>query len=316
MTKKRGYTIGLSVGILFTALWAQHRFSILNFDLSPRQVRIGDPIEVKLDIAMPSQGNIVIPMGDQWKPAEVLKVDTLEKKGGRLSLRYQIALYELGEVKLSSIPIIYLNGEQSETLWVEGGTVQVQSLLGETSDTTLRDVKPPVPLPFGFKEMLPYIGTVLLIVILAIFFYRLWRGKRKKGEYEPIALTPSLPPHLLALKRLEELRSRRLWQNGFLKAYYSELSQIFRQYLEGRFQINAEEMTTYELLSLRDRWANDEAQFRAMRRFLLCADLVKFARFIPEENEHDRFWEEVRVFIQATAPHEEALSATIEQEGR
>ena len=53
-------------------------------------------------------------------------------------------------------------------------------------------------------------------------------------------------------KQLEKLKQAQLWQNGKIKAYYSDLSDILRLYIENRYNSPALEMTTDEILSSGD----------------------------------------------------------------
>jgi len=80
----------------------------------------------------------------------------------------------------------------------------------------------------------------ILIVIAVIYYLR----KRKKAEpVFQIRLKPQLLPHEIALSELEKLRLRKLWQEGRVKEYHSELTDILRRYFEKRFSIMAMEMT-------------------------------------------------------------------------
>ncbi len=56
------------------------------------------------------------------------------------------------------------------------------------------------------------------------------------------------PAHVIALRDLERLMSEKLWEKGEIKAYYTRLTEILRQYLENRFSVYSLEMTTDETL--------------------------------------------------------------------
>ena len=72
---------------------------------------------------------------------------------------------------------------------------------------------------------------------------------------------PKIPAHVTALEKLEKLKEEKLWQQGKLKLYYSELSDITRQYIEQRFYINAMEQVTDEIMySFRTVNINEEFQ--------------------------------------------------------
>src|SRR5690606_8174161 len=90
---------------------------------------------------------------------------------------------------------------------------------------------------------------------------------------------PPRPPHELALEQLALLSAQKLWQNGKTKAYYSELTNILREYIEARFGVTAMEQTTEEIIMAMKRLPDfDTEKINAIRRVLFLADLVKFAK--------------------------------------
>lgn len=113
-----------------------------------------------------------------------------------------------------------------------------------------------------------------------------------------------VPPHVLALQRLEHLKQLHLAESGNDKEYYTELTDILRQYLEGRFGIFAREMTSSQILEAVDLnmiTAPWHDRFEAM---LKTADFVKFAklRALPQENSSS--FNTVRDFVEETRPVE------------
>jgi hypothetical protein len=71
-------------------------------------------------------------------------------------------------------------------------------------------------------------------------------GTQKEKEV-PVDEKFLLPPHVWALKELDKLNQKKLWQSGEVKSYYSELTDIARTYIELRYKIPAMEKTTDEL---------------------------------------------------------------------
>ena len=74
--------------------------------------------------------------------------------------------------------------------------------------------------------------------------------KRKKDQ--PVfkrKSKPASPAHIIAINKLEELRLNKVWQSGQLKKYYSELTDIIREYMVNRYHFDAPEMTSFEILT-------------------------------------------------------------------
>jgi hypothetical protein len=109
------------------------------------------------------------------------------------------------------------------------------------------------------------------------------------------------PAHLIALRRLEALQGAGYLEAGDFKTFYSELSEIIREYMENRFQIRALEMTTEEFLVhlTKDNSLTREQQL-LLREFLNYSDLVKFAKHLPLLEEADRALAKSRELIEET----------------
>ncbi|MDP8229273.1 MAG: hypothetical protein P9M15_07465 [Candidatus Electryoneaceae bacterium] len=106
------------------------------------------------------------------------------------------------------------------------------------------------------------------------------------------------------MDRLYDLKVKELWQQGKLKQYYSELTQILKEYIGARYYFNAPELTTEELLSDRSKWNVADVDFNRVVWILTSADLVKFAHRKTDPNENSQNYDRVRDFVVATKPLE------------
>jgi len=165
------------------------------------------------------------------------------------------------------------------------------------SSADIRDIREPRHAPFTFREALPWIIITLVITGL-VYFVLYYLKKRKKAEpiFRP-SPKPNIPPYQLALDTLDTLKRKKLWQNGHLKEYYTELTDIVRTYIEGQFHIQALESTTDEILEdIIPVVRNDQAR-QKLQESLLLADLVKFAKEKPQPLENDVCFNHVTDFI-------------------
>ena len=85
---------------------------------------------------------------------------------------------------------------------------------------------------------------------------------------------------------MRSLRDSDLLEKGEIKQYYIEVSEIIRQYIEGRYFIIAMEMTTTEVLEGLTGAELPEEDFQYFSDFLNRCDLVKFAKVIPSEKQN------------------------------
>src|SRR5690606_26019787 len=121
---------------------------------------------------------------------------------------------------------------------------------------------PPLEEPFNWKWYLKYIywavGILLLIAAIVVLIVYLAR-KRRKVIVEPEK--PKVPPHITALASLEKIKAEQVWREGRVKEYYSSISDAVRLYIEHRFNINALESTTDEImLTFRSQVVDQESK--------------------------------------------------------
>jgi len=130
---------------------------------------------------------------------------------------------------------------------------------------------------------------LILIVagVLLLLAAGLWYWKRKYSSRPPRPAPVVLPPPwTIAREKLKSLMAEDLPAKGLIKEYYSRLSDIVRQYMEDRFNLRAPEMTTEEFLfSLRSSSQLNTVQKEALKDFLTCCDMVKFAKYSSHAQE-------------------------------
>jgi hypothetical protein len=136
--------------------------------------------------------------------------------------------------------------------------------------------------------------VVLTLILIAIFIY--YFIFRKKPIVEQEELHVPIPPYDEAIEKLQKLDNKLLWQNNQIKKYYSELTEIIRDFIEKELKIPALEITTQELiealsnLDKSETFQIDKETTRKLNSLLSEADLVKFAKSTPlsHEIEDDR----------------------------
>ena len=70
------------------------------------------------------------------------------------------------------------------------------------------------------------------------------------------------------------------------KGYYTELTDVLRNYMVRRFDFNALEMTSSEIIDHLME-TNDKESIKELKELFQTADLVKFAKHAPLMNEND-----------------------------
>jgi len=227
---------------------------------------------------------------------------------GETTLRKNIVftIFESGSFFIPSIPINFLKDGKTSVASTNELLVNVADALPELAneaavDTVgLADIKPIYQESMTFEDVAPLLLTFLIIGIiggLIYFLYRRAQNRKLPPKKEVIVIEPA---HLIALRKLKELKTQELWQNGFIKEYQSQLTYIVREYLENRYGISALESTTYEILGdLKPVRLNDEWK-KKLREMLELADLVKFAKASPPESTHEKLMGYAIDFVEKT----------------
>lgn len=129
--------------------------------------------------------------------------------------------------------------------------------------------------------------SFVIVLITAALIYVAIRLKDNKPIIRRIKLKQHIAPHKKAMTKIEEIKENKIWQNEDSKEYYTQLTDALRQYIKDRYEFNATEMTTYEIIQhLQD--FNDADAIKELRELFETADLVKFAKYNTMINENDR----------------------------
>ena len=182
-------------------------------------------------------------------------------------------------------------------------SVEVESVLPEdrSEATDIRDIKPLRRIDTPASWLLwPGLALAAVALGLAVWW---WRRRRPDGS-APEA--PPVPPYDLAIRELERLRRTDFSDLRELRRYYFDVSSVIRAYVEGRFGLNATDLTTEEILGRLDGLVRLESlQARRLERFLVATDQVKFAARLPVPEEIERTYEQALGFVTATRPRED-----------
>ncbi len=222
-----------------------------------------------------------------------LKLDTLKQtdKSYTLNLQYSITSYDSGFYNLPEQ--VLFNTETGDSIFSQALSLAVMTYQIDTAQKKIFDIKAPLDAPITFKEIVEeywvYAVIVILLMLLGFIFYRWYKKRKNQAPVKEVKkVIPKEAAHIVALRELEHLREKKLWQNDRTKAYYVELSDIVRQYLERRFLFGAMELTTFEILESCKNIADiKDKNTEEIRQILSTADMAKFAKAQPLAHEND-----------------------------
>jgi hypothetical protein len=252
--------------------------------------RIGDWINLHVDGTIAAEVDTILPaVNDSVGGFAVLHVN---REIGKPSWLFTLMTIDSGNVFIPPIPFAYRVKGDTATHKAFTNAVYL-SVRGIAIDSKgdIKDIKAPVSAPWQFEDLLPYLIAILLVSAGGYAYYY-YRKKQKEKLAAYIPPKPKIAPHTAALYALRELEEKKLWQGGKVKEFYSEATGIVRTFFEGRWNIIALELTTDEILHQMKKFSESEVVWNEMQSFLVTADLVKFAKFVPtpEDNENELRW--------------------------
>ena len=213
------------------------------------------------------------------------------------------AVFDTGYVVLPPL-VLQIEGD---SIYSNDLALEVQGIMLDS--TGLAPIKPILKEPVRLSDFLIYIIVFLVgLLIIGLVFLR----KKYTAVPEEIVEVP-LPPHQIAMISLEKLKGKKLWQQGKIKEYQSELTHIIREYLENRFKIKALESTTGEIISALRKEDQVRDWLEQLSQILNMADMIKFAKAKPELGVHDQFMQMAESFIIGTRETEQFVQTEEEE---
>lgn len=292
------------ISLIFGSAILQAQAIELNAFTDKESYLIGEPITLTLDLKRPIEKEVVWPfIAETIGPFDILvngKIDTVVTNDVSNEIQqFKIAAYDSGNYVIPKIEFEYegkrnrINKIATPEIIVRINTVAI--------DTTqnIKPIKPNLEVPVTLRERLPYIigGLFLLGALIGLILFIRKRNRKEEPEYIP----PPLKPYQLALKSLDALKAKELWQQGKSKSFYSELTEILRNYIEGRFDINALEMTSDEIgRAIKKKKEVKKGLYRNAVDLLQMADLVKFAKAFPSSRLNEENFKSVEGFVEST----------------
>lgn len=278
----------------------QDRLTV-EYSIDRTSIHVGDPVEMVVTAYFPTNGILKLPEIGREKDIVLLKrdwTDVPREDGLKQSeSRYSITSFRLGEQVVSTGSISCVMGSETFTTNFPQVVLNVETSLDSDSSSEIADIKPIHKLPGRVPPWLWIsLGTAAAAFVVGLLTTRLWKNR---GTIMPSA--PSIPPHVIALQALDTLKNKGLLEKDECNPFYTELSLILRTYLEGRFNLNAPDETTEEIVEDMSRSPElADAQRNILQDFMRQADMVKFAKGHPDRSTMESAFDTTKQFVEET----------------
>ncbi len=255
----------------------------LSVAVTPDTVEMGGHVSYTIYAEWPAGWNVTPPRPAKRHPSfEIVGcgkpvVITAEDGRHEMALTCDLVAFDSGRVELPRWPLtIYAPDGQAVT---DEPPVLAVDIVAPLVEEASRPLKSPESIRRDWLKIALYaLGGALAgaLLLAALFFLGRWLYRKITGRGKSVPAEPSEPADERALRRLAGSELEKLLAGEAAKPYYCELTEIVREYLEGRYRVPALEQTTTE--TLRGVAPLDLAGHESFLRDLLTvADLAKFA---------------------------------------
>ena len=256
-------------------------------------ILIGKELSYIIDVKSEKVENIIFPDSTSFTPFELIsetKIDTLKREDGfSFSKKYGITSFDEGDYIIPKIKV-----QIGDKLFsTDSKKITVNLVEVDTTKQGLYDIKPSFDkfssleiLKLSLKNNYPIILFIVLLIFILIYF----RLKIIRFFNPLLNIKPTLRPIELIKKRLSDLEKTNIDSSADIKSFYSDLTFALRSFFEKEVYDRALESTTGELIlklnniSEIKSFAISKNSINRIEDIFKRADLVKFAKFLPEKN--------------------------------
>lgn len=217
-------------------------------------------------------------------------VDTISLKDGRMQYDQYLTVTSFEDSLFYIAPLPFASG--GDTVWSDGLTLNVvQPFEMDTTDMAITDIKGVYKAPIWWWGIFRWVLLAVLLAGVGVAGYYLitYLQRRKLEEAgNEVVTEPLRPAEEVALEKLDAIKEKKIWQQGQVKEYYTQLTDVVREYIARRFEVSSVEQTSDETLrDIRPLLSERKDLYDQLRKMLTLADLVKFAKWstTPDENE-------------------------------
>ncbi len=289
----------VSIFILLLAISSNLFSQKISATVDRDKILIGEQIELKVLITDIDKANADVShwfdLPDSFNHMEIVKrfpIDTISAEGSiNYSQKIIITSFDSGVWQIPAITVSF-----AEKLSINAMPINISVLPVDVSN--LKDYH-------DFKEIIEvkpetdwlFIGSItaaVIVLVIIIFLVIRYFNKRK--------LRPKSVSKIFSIKdvlhQLDALQAKGLVEKKQYKLFYTELINICRNYSDHQLNNYSANKTTDEyMLMLKSRIGNEPTLIHFFQ-LLRLADAVKFAKFIPPNNECDDAIFDAKTFVQ------------------
>ena len=271
-------------------------------------ILVGQPFDYQLLLTVPKDYNVDWKrFGDTLsKSIEIIKEGELTttpvENSDNVLMKQQLTLttFDTGYVYVPEIDIYYSKSLQDSVrykLHTMEKELYVKTVAVDTTQAFL-PINGVIKQYVTAKEVLPWAAIVIAVIGILYLIYYLQKHRKTQQPVVIEKKKPTIPAIVTARAKLADMKDNELWNSLKVKDYYTDLTDIAREYLEGQFEIDAVEMTTDEIMKEVNALNLQDFVKMKLQDTLITADLVKFAKANPSKDENEQSFKDINLFVE------------------
>jgi hypothetical protein len=272
---------------------------VVSASIDSTMLMLGDQTDLHLSVTHEASEQVQMPvfgelLQDGIEIVDRTAVDTTTLPDGRVQLKQNLTLTSFKDSLFSIEPLYVTSGE--DTFWTEPMALNVIQPFEVDSSLAITDIKDIEKAPIWWWGIIRWILLAIGILLLIDLAFWLWKWYEKHHQPAEETIDPELlrPADEVALEKLDEIKAAKIWKDGKVKEYQTELTDVVREYIGRRFDVHSTEKTSDEtlremkpILKSTEYRVQSTDLYERLAKMLQLADLVKFAKWhtTPDENE-------------------------------
>ncbi len=264
---------------------------VVSASIDSTMLMLGDQTAMHLNVTHEADEQVAWPVfGETLQEGieivDKTAIDTTTLPDGRIQLSQDLMLTSFKDSLFAIEPLYVTRGE--DTFWTDPMALNVIQPFEVDSSMAITDIKDIEKAPiwwWGIIRWILLVAGILLLVDPGFWLYRKYDKYRKQVE-EPVDPELLRPADEVALEKLDAIKEAKIWKDGKVKEYQTDLTDVVREYIGRRFEVHSTEKTSDETLREMKNLI-DKPLYERLKSMLQLADLVKFAKWhtTPDENE-------------------------------
>ena len=294
---------------------------VVSASIDSTMLMIGDQTDMHLSVTHEADEQVQWPvfgesLQDGIEIVDRSAIDTTTLPDGRLRIHQDLKLTSFKDSLFAIHPIAVVSGD--DTFRTDPMALNVVQPFELDTTLAITDIKDIEKAPIYWWGIIRWILILLLccgLISLGFWLWRKYDSYRKREQEETVDPELLRPADEVALEKLDEIKAQKIWKDGKVKEYQTELTDVVREYISRRFGVQSTEKTSdetlHEMEAILVKGQRDDVQYtkeegkalyERLKKMLQTADLVKFAKWHTTPDENEQSLTTAYDFVRGTTP--------------